>query len=128
MLSVAFAISTLAGGNPDDKAILSRVAEVDGVQVHYLTAGQGPAVVILLHGYAETSRMWRPILPQLAERFKVIAPDLPGIGDSAIPAAGLDMKSAADTIHALARQLGVEEAPVVGHGIGRVGSHAHRQH
>src|SRR5258708_40171317 len=41
LLSVAFAISTLAGGNPDDKAILSRAAEVDGVQVHYLTAGAG---------------------------------------------------------------------------------------
>ena len=38
--------------------------------------------MILLHGYAETSRMWRPIIPVLAERFTVIAPDLPGIGDS----------------------------------------------
>jgi len=124
-LSIAIAISALAGGNPDDKAILSRTAEVDGVQLHYLTAGQGPAVVILLHGYAETSRMWRPILPQLAERFKVIAPDLPGIGDSAIPAAGLDMKSAANTIHALARKLGVEKARVVGHDIGLMVAYAY---
>src|SRR6267143_1054824 len=60
-LSIAIAISARAGRNPDDKAILSRTAEVDGVQLHYLTAGQGPAVVILLHGYAETLRMWRPI-------------------------------------------------------------------
>ena len=125
LLSVAIAISALAGGNPDDKAIQSRTAEVDGVQLHYLTAGQGPAVVILLHGYAETSRMWRPILPQLAERFKVIAPDLPGIGDSAIPAAGLDMKSAANTIHALAHKLGVEKARVVGHDIGLMVAYAY---
>src|SRR6266404_7020718 len=125
LLSVAIAISALAGGNPDDKAILSRTAEVDGVQLHYLTAGQGPAVVILLHGYAETSRMWRPIIPQLADRFKVIAPDLPGIGDSAIPAAGLDMKSAANTIHALARKLGVEKARVVGHDIGLMVAYAY---
>src|SRR5712671_6828706 len=124
-LSIAIAISALAGGNPDDNAILSRTAEVDGVQLHYLTAGNGPAVVILLHGYAETSRMWRPILPQLAERFKVIAPDLPGIGDSAIPAAGLDMKSAASTIHALARKLGVEKARVVGHDIGLMVAYAY---
>src|SRR3981189_2176614 len=124
-LSIAFAISALAGGNPDAKAILSRTAEVDGVQLHYLTAGQGPAVVILLHGYAETSRMWRPIFPQLAERFKVIAPDLPGIGDSAIPAAGLDMKSAANAIHALARKLGVEKARVVGHDIGLMVAYAY---
>jgi len=99
--------------------------EVDGVQLHYLTAGQGPAVVILLHGYAETSRMWRPIIPQLAERFKVIAPDLPGIGDSAIPAVGLDMKSAATSIHTFVRKLGVEKARVVGHDIGLMVAYAY---
>ena len=60
-------------------------AKIDNVQLHYLTAGHGPAMVILLHGFAETSRMWRPIIPKLAERFTVIAPDLPGIGDSSIP-------------------------------------------
>src|SRR5262249_50422244 len=73
---------------------LSRTADVEGVKLHYLTAGRGPAV-LLLHGYAETSRMWRPIIPIFAKNFRVIAPDLPGIGDSAIPADGLDMKSAA---------------------------------
>ena len=57
--------------------IASRTVAADGVQLHYLTAGQGPAV-ILLHGYAETSRMWKPIIPVLAQRFTVVAPDLPG--------------------------------------------------
>src|SRR4029077_21079142 len=93
-------------------------AKIDNVQLHYLTAGHGPAMVILLHGYAETSRMWRPIIPKLAERFTVIAPDLPGIGDSDIPASGLDMKAAATRIHDLARALGVQKAEVVGHDIG----------
>ena len=48
-----------AGGT---SAIAVRTAEVDGLKIQYLTAGQGPAVV-LLHGYAETSRMWRPLIP-----------------------------------------------------------------
>src|SRR3984893_5546895 len=48
-----------AGSNAEDKTIVSRTAEVDGVRLQYLAAGKGPAV-ILLHGYAETSRMWRP--------------------------------------------------------------------
>src|SRR5207253_7307325 len=74
---------------PSNKNIASRTAEVDGVHLHYLTAGHGPTV-ILLHGYAETSRMWRPIMPLLAEKFTVIAPDLPGIGDSSIPADNID--------------------------------------
>jgi pimeloyl-ACP methyl ester carboxylesterase len=62
--------------------------------------------------------MWTPILPLLGEKFTVIAPDLPGIGDSEIPANGLDMKTAAVRIHALARSLGVQKARVVGHDIG----------
>jgi pimeloyl-ACP methyl ester carboxylesterase len=116
-LSVSIAATAAEG-------IDSRTKDVGGVKLHYLTAGHGPSL-ILLHGYAETSRMWRPIIPLLAERFTVIAPDLPGIGDSAIPAAGLDMKSAATTIHALARALGVEKAEVVGHDIGLMVAYAY---
>ena len=107
-----------------DKTISSRNATVEGVSLHYLTAGQGP-MVVLIHGYAETSRMWRPIIPMLAERFTVIAPDLPGIGDSAIPADGLDMKTAAIRIHALARSLGAQKAEVVGHDIGLMVAYAY---
>jgi pimeloyl-ACP methyl ester carboxylesterase len=109
--------------NPD-KTILSRTAKIDGVKLHYLTAGRGPAL-ILLHGYAETSRMWRPIIPMLAKRFTVIAPDLPGIGDSAIPAKGLDMKTSVVRMHGLARSLGVLKASVVGHDIGLMVAYAY---
>jgi pimeloyl-ACP methyl ester carboxylesterase len=104
--------------------IVSRTVKIDGVKLHYLTAGHG-APLILLHGYAETSRMWRPIMPMLAERFTVIAPDLPGIGDSGIPAGGLDMKTSAVRIHRLARSLGVEKARVVGHDIGLMVAYAY---
>src|SRR6201988_2907513 len=105
-------------------AISSRSAEAGGVKLHYLTAGHGPAV-ILLHGYTQTSRMWEPIIPLLAEKFTVIAPDLPGIGDSEIPKDGLDMKTAAIRIHALAESLGVERARIVGHDIGLMVAYAY---
>jgi len=49
--------------------------------------------------------MWQSLLPAVAERFMVVAPDLPGIGESDIPADGLDMQSAAIRIHQLARSL-----------------------
>jgi pimeloyl-ACP methyl ester carboxylesterase len=107
-----------------DETIVSRAAEVNGVKLHYLTAGHGTPL-ILLHGYAETSRMWRPIMPALAGRFTVIAPDLPGIGESDIPAEGLDMKSAAIRIHDLAKSLGVKKAEVVGHDIGLMVAYAY---
>ncbi|HUO68081.1 MAG TPA: alpha/beta fold hydrolase [Gammaproteobacteria bacterium] len=100
-----------------DTPIATRSEIVDGVKLNYLTAGAGPAIV-LLHGYAETSRMWRPLIPTLAEHFTVVAPDLPGIGDSAIPSDGLDIVSAAARIHALATALGIDKAQVVGHDIG----------
>jgi pimeloyl-ACP methyl ester carboxylesterase len=113
-----------AGGTPLVEIMASRTAEIDGVQLHYLTAGKGPPV-LLLHGYGETSLMWKPLLPMLAERFMVIAPDLPGIGDSAIPESGLDMQTAAIRMHALARSLGVEKARVVGHDIGLMVAYAY---
>ena len=102
----------------------SRTTAVDGLTLRYLTAGHGPALV-LLHGYTQTSRMWTPIIPRLAEKFTVIAPDLPGIGDSEIPADGLDMKSAALRIRALAKSLGVGQARVVGHDIGLMVAYAY---
>jgi pimeloyl-ACP methyl ester carboxylesterase len=103
---------------------VSRTAEANGVRLHYLTGGHG-APLILLHGYAETSRMWMPILPVLGERFTVIAPDLPGIGESAIPESGLDMTTAAIRIRALARSIGVDRAMVVGHDIGLMVAYAY---
>jgi pimeloyl-ACP methyl ester carboxylesterase len=107
-------LATFSAATP--VAVVSRTTEVNGVKLHYLAVGHG-ASLILLHGYAETSLMWKPVMPALAERFTVIAPDLPGIGDSEIPANGLDMKSAAVLIHGLAVALGVQKAEVVGHDI-----------
>jgi pimeloyl-ACP methyl ester carboxylesterase len=121
VVSMTLAASMRATEPP---VIASRTLEVDGVVLHYLVAGHGDAL-ILLHGYAETSRMWRPVIPLFAERFTVIAPDLPGIGDSAIPTSGLDMKTSAVRIHALARALGVSKARVVGHDIGLMVAYAY---
>jgi pimeloyl-ACP methyl ester carboxylesterase len=111
-------------GAAANETIVSRTAEINGVKLHYMTAGHGTPL-ILLHGYAETSLMWKPIIPVLAERFTVIAPDLPGIGDSEIPTDGLDMKSAAIRIHDLAKSLGVQKAEVVGHDIGLMVAYAY---
>lgn len=123
-ISVWTSWATPACAKSSDDKVISRNAVIDGVQLQYLTAGHGPAV-ILLHGFAQTSRMWRPIIPRLAERFTVIAPDLPGIGDSAIPQSGLDLKTSAVRIHTLARSLGIEGARVVGHDIGLMVAYAY---
>ena len=114
---VAQPVAPRAQQTPDaSTAIAVRTAIADGLSVQYLTAGSGPAIV-LLHGYAETSRMWRPLIPRLAATHTVIAPDLPGIGGSAIPADGLDMAHAAARLHALVKGLGVNKAAVVAAGV-----------
>jgi pimeloyl-ACP methyl ester carboxylesterase len=124
MLGFLMAIAGFSATAHAAEAIASRTADVEGVKFHYLTAGHGPPV-ILLHGYAETSLMWKPLIPALAGRFTVIAPDLPGIGDSSIPAGGLDMTTAAIHVHALAVSLGIRKAEVVGHDIGLMVAYAY---
>ena len=123
-LCLAISASAFSQTKSDSSAIDSKFATVDGVKLHYLRAGHGPAVV-LLHGYTQTSRMWRPLIPRLTDKFTVIAPDLPGIGDSDIPANGLDMKSAAIRMHALVKSLGITSARVVGHDIGLMIAYAY---
>src|SRR6187399_3077526 len=98
-------------------AIASRVAEVNGTKLRYLIAGRG-APVLLLHGYAQTSHMWRPLILELASKHTVIAPDLRGFGASAKAEGGYDKKSMAEDIHALATSLGHARVGVVGHDIG----------
>ncbi len=119
LLILSWLVSVRAGEN-----INARDAKIGNIQIHYLTAGNAPATVILLHGFAETSRMWRPIVPLLAQKFTVIAPDLPGIGDSSIPDK-VDMLDAARKIHELARSLNIEKARVVGHDIGLMVAYAY---
>jgi pimeloyl-ACP methyl ester carboxylesterase len=117
-------LSVPINADSSDKKIVSRTAGIDGQHLHYLYAGHGPAV-ILLHGFAKTSRMWRPIIPLLAEKFTVIAPDLPGIGDSSIPTDKIDMITSANRIHALVHSLGIEKTRVVGHDIGLMVAYAY---
>jgi pimeloyl-ACP methyl ester carboxylesterase len=124
LASVSFISTSFSSARAETISITSRTAVADGVKLHYLTAGKGPAV-LLLHGYTQTSRMWKPIIPQLAAKFTVIAPDLPGIGDSDIPADGLDMKTAAIRVHALVTSLGIAKARVVGHDIGLMVAYAY---
>jgi pimeloyl-ACP methyl ester carboxylesterase len=69
--------------------------------------------------------MWNPILPVLGAKFTVIAPDLPGIGESSIPSGEMGMKTAAIQIHDLVRSLGIVNARVVGHDIGLMVAYAY---
>lgn len=98
--------------------------EVGEVRLHYVTAGSGPALV-LIHGFPQTWRAWRKVIPALASHFTVIAPDYRGAGDSSRPATGYDKKTVAADINALVRVLGHDRAHVVGHDIGMMVAYAY---
>jgi pimeloyl-ACP methyl ester carboxylesterase len=102
----------------------SRFANVNGVRLHYLVAGKGDPVV-LLHGYAETSHMWRPLIAHLASTHTVMAPDLRGAGRSSTPAHGYTKAIMAQDIHALVQKLGYEHIRIVGHDIGLMVAYAY---
>ncbi len=85
----------------------------NGVRLHYYTAGQGPAL-ILLHGVPKTSYYWRKLMPILTEKYTVVCPDLRGLGDSNRPKDGYDMMNMADDIISLADQLGMQEFYLTG--------------
>ena len=121
LVAAAFSLFTSL---PASAAPVSKFADVNGVRLHYLTEGKGPAI-ILLHGYAETSHMWLPLIGKLAVNHTVIAPDLRGFGDSATPASGYTKKEMAQDIHALAQSLGITSSEVVGHDIGLMVAYAY---
>jgi pimeloyl-ACP methyl ester carboxylesterase len=102
----------------------SKFADVNGVKLHYLVAGKGDPVV-LLHGFAETSHMWRPLIAKLSDKHTVIAPDLRGFGQSSAPEGGYTKKAMAQDIHALMKSLKYDRIRLVGHDIGLMVAYAY---
>ncbi len=95
-------------------AITHGTVRANGIRQHYLEAGSGPPVV-LLHGFPETSYAWRNQIPILAERYRVIAPDLRGYGETDKPASGYDKRTMALDLVELLNALGIGKVALVGH-------------
>ena len=94
-----------------------RTASLHGHRVSYRTAGEGP-VVLLIHGITGDSRQWNQIIPQLADRYTVLAPDLLGHGQSAKPRGDYSLGAYAVSLRDLLIVLGHRRATVVGHSLG----------
>jgi pimeloyl-ACP methyl ester carboxylesterase len=116
--------SAAPGAPPPTADITEHDVRVGELSLHYLQAGRG-APVVLLHGFAETSHMWRPALAALAHDHTVLAIDLPGAGGSSRPETGYDKKTLAREIRAAVRLLGHHRVQLVGHDIGLMVAYAY---
>ncbi|WP_328584717.1 alpha/beta fold hydrolase [Streptomyces sp. NBC_00370] len=101
----------------------SRFASVNGTRLHYVTGGQG-APLVLLPGWPRTWYQFHKVMPRLARHYRVIAPDLRGMGDSDKPVGGYDKKSMARDIYELLRSLGHRQAYIAGEDIGSMVAHS----
>lgn len=122
LISVAVSAQGPAARLP--KGFTEKIANVDGVKINYKTGGRGP-LVVLLHGYTQTSHMWMPLMSLLAVSHTVIAPDLRGAGNSERAKAGYDKKTLAKDVRNLVRGLGYDQVQLVGHDIGLMVAYAY---
>lgn len=100
------------------------VASPEGAEIFVRSGGTGP-VVLLLHGYGETSDSWGPLALELVRNHTVIVPDLRGMGRSSRPTGGYDKKTQAADIRAVVTALGHDRAAVVAHDIGNMVAYAY---
>ena len=100
-----------------DLTFSHHMADVNGVKLHFVRGGTGEPLV-LLHGFPQTWYEWHRIMPALAQRYTVIAPDLRGMGASSKPASGYDNQTVAEDIYQLVSQLGLQKISIVGHDFG----------
>lgn len=109
---------------PTQPQIESKFAAANGVRLHYLVVGQGEPV-LLLHGFAQSSHMWRPLMRELAKNHTVIAADLRGAGESDAPEDGYSKSAMARDMRELMKGLGHTKVSLVGHDVGMMVAYAY---
>ena len=121
---IAVSKETLVPAAQAQAGFKSDIANVNGVNIHYVTGGQGEPL-LLIHGFGQNWFMWNRLLPELSKHFTIIAPDLRGLGESGKPETGYDKKTMAADLHELVKKLGYTNVNVAGHDIGLMVAYAY---
>ena len=120
------ALPALAGSFEFPSGFRTQEIQTNGTTLHVRIGGIGPAVM-LIHGYGDTGDMWAPLAADLMRDHTVVAPDLRGMGLSAIAADGFTKKNQAEDIAGVLDALHIDRADVVGHDIGNMVAFAFAQ-
>lgn len=118
--SVLFLVPVAAREDISDQTV-----QVGDQTVRYLAAGTGGKAIVLLHGWPQSADEFRKIIPDLAENYRVYAPDLSGIGGSTAPNQRWDKAALASDVKAFADHMGLQAPLVVGHDIGGMVAYAY---
>src|SRR5262249_30681656 len=124
LVLVAFAGAAIAQPSLPPTFRARTVATPEGANMFVRSGGSGP-VIVLLHGYAETSDSWAPLATALMKSYTVVVPDLRVIARSARPPGGYDKKTQAADIRAVVATLGYDRTSVVSHDIGIMVAYAY---
>jgi pimeloyl-ACP methyl ester carboxylesterase len=119
MIAISMAVesaakSTELDGMPEVPGVEHRFVDANGLRMHVAEAGEGEPVV-MLHGWPQHWYEWRHLIPPLAERYRVICPDLRGLGWTDAPPAGYEKENLATDVLALLDAIGVDRFRLVGH-------------
>ena len=107
---------SVVGGPPELQAVRHDYVDIGALRMHVALAGDDDAPPLLLvHGWPQHWWEWRHVIPTLAERFRVIAPDLRGFGWSEAPAGGYDKEQLATDLLALLDTLDIDRVTWIGH-------------
>ena len=117
----ARAVRSMPASRPDPElpGFEHRFATIDGVRLHYVMGGKEDGeTIVLLAGFPESWFAWRKMIPLLAPIYRIVAPDLPGQGDSDRPQGGYDTQTLAAAVHGLVQHLGLDRYCMAAHDVG----------
>ncbi len=114
---LAFGQTNVSGPSPAYLSIPSKKINLSGVNLHYVEAGKGPAL-LFLHGLGGTWKDWAENLPAFAATYRVMAIDFPGFGDSDKPEGKYSIDWLTDIVEAFIREKKLKQVNVIGHSMG----------
>jgi len=117
-LAIASVLGVSGAVEAQDRSATSHFAKLDNARIHYVNYGKGDVALVLIHGWTQNVDAWRDQIADFTQRYRVVAIDLPGHGQSDKPQVTYSMELFARALEAVMRDAKVKSAVLVGHSMG----------